>query len=145
MGGNTLISGDRRITLDALMDNARRAASGFHDLGVGDGDTVALFLRNDFALFEAAYAATLVGAYAVPINWHLKAAEAGYILHDCAARVLVIHADLLPAIAALWTIAWLSISMWETKTVQTWLKRDKKSQADMVDSSSPLPHVEDDD
>ena len=100
MGGNTLISGDRRITLDALMDNARRAASGFHDLGVGDGDTVALFLRNDFALFEAAYAATLVGAYAVPINWHLKAAEAGYILHDCAARVLVIHADLLPAIAA---------------------------------------------
>ena len=83
---NTLISGGRRIAMDALMDNVRRAASGFHDLGVGDGDTVAIFLRNDFAFFEAAYAATMLGAYAVPINWHLKAEEAGYIIRDCAAR-----------------------------------------------------------
>ena len=100
MGENTLISGDRRIAMDALMDNVRRAASGFHDLGIGDGDTVAIFLRNDFAFFEAAYAATMLGAYAVPINWHLKAEEAGYIIRDCAARTLVIHGDLLPAIAA---------------------------------------------
>ena len=100
MGEKILISGDRRIAQDALMEKARRAATGFADLGIGDGDTVALFLRNDFAFFEAAYAATLLGAYAVPINWHLKAEEAGYIIRDSAARALVIHADLLPAIAA---------------------------------------------
>lgn len=51
----------------------------------------------------------------------------------------------LPAIAALWTIVWLSISMWETKTVQAWLKRDKKPQVETVDSASSLPHVEGDD
>ena len=51
----------------------------------------------------------------------------------------------LPAIVGGWTIAWLSISMWETKTVQGWLKRDKKSQVDKVDPMVPLPHVEDDD
>ena len=40
---------------------------------------------------------------------------------------------LLPAIAALWTIAWLSISMWESKTVRGWCKRGKVTQAEKVD------------
>ena len=39
-----------------------------------------------------------------------------------AAGVLV---KVLPAIAALWTIAWLSISIWESKTMRRWFKRDK--------------------
>ncbi len=51
---------------------------------------------------------------------------------------------LLPAIAALWTIAWLSISMWESKTVQGWRKRGKVTQGDKVDSSSVPRYVEDD-
>jgi long-chain acyl-CoA synthetase len=45
-------------------------------------------------------AAGQLGAYAVPINWHFTAEEAGYILADCRARALVVHADLLPQIAA---------------------------------------------
>ena len=51
----------------------------------------------------------------------------------------------LPAIAAIWTIAWLSISMWETKTVQGWLKRDKKPQGEKVDARYVPRYVEDDD
>jgi long-chain acyl-CoA synthetase len=31
---------------------------------------------------EAAYAAQTLGAYSVPINWHFKAEEIGYILSD---------------------------------------------------------------
>ena len=57
-------------------------------------------MRNDIAFMEAAYAAQTLGAYAVPINWHFKAEEIGYILADCGARVLVGHADLLAPIAA---------------------------------------------
>ena len=57
-------------------------------------------LRNDFATFEANMAAGQLGAYAVPINWHFTAEEAGYILADCRAKALVIHADLLPQVAA---------------------------------------------
>ncbi len=52
---------------------------------------------------------------------------------------------LLPAIAALWTIMWLSISIWESKTVQGWRKRGKVSQEGTVDSSSVPRYVEDDD
>jgi long-chain acyl-CoA synthetase len=94
-----LISAERRLSRADLADRVLRAAVGFDALGVGKGSSVALLLRNDFAFFEASLAAIRLGAYAVPINWHFKADEAGYILRDCDARVLVVHADLLPAIA----------------------------------------------
>ena len=38
----------------------------------------------------------MLGAYSVLLNWHCTAAEAGYILRDSGAKVLVIHSDLLP-------------------------------------------------
>ena len=94
-----IVSGDREIPQAELEERAARAASGLHRLGVREGDCVALLLRNDVAFFEASLAANALGAYAVPINWHLKADEAGYILRDCAAKVLVVHADLLPQVA----------------------------------------------
>ena len=56
---------------------------------------MALALRNDFAFFEAAMGAGLIGAYAVPVNWHFKADEASYIIRDCGAKAVVVHADLL--------------------------------------------------
>lgn len=93
-----LISGDRRLSRAELADRVLRAAAGFDALGVGEGSSIALLMRNDFAFFEASLAAIRLGAYAVPINWHFKADEVGYILRDCDARVLVVHADLLPAI-----------------------------------------------
>ena len=45
-------------------------------------------------------AAGQLGAYPVPINWHFTPEEAGYILADSRAKVLVIHADLLAQIAS---------------------------------------------
>lgn len=33
--------------------------------------------------------------------------------------------DVLPAIAALFTICWTAIRIWETKTVQDWINRGK--------------------
>jgi hypothetical protein len=34
-------------------------------------------------------------------------------------------ADILPALAALFSLVWSLIRIWETKTVQDWLKRRK--------------------
>lgn len=95
-----LVSGDRHVPVAELDERVRRAAVGFAGLGIGAGDTVALMLRNDFAFIEATSAAQRLGAYAVPINWHFKAEEVRHILDDSAARVLVIHADLLAEIAS---------------------------------------------
>ena len=90
-----IISGERRITTEALMARAARAASGLASLGVRRGGTVALYLRNDIAFFEASFAAGLIGAYPTPVNWHYTEDEARYLLENSGARVIVIHADLL--------------------------------------------------
>ncbi len=94
-----ILSGARRRTLAEIAERAGRAASGLRQAGVGEGDAVALFLRNDFEFFEASSAAGRLGAYATPINWHFTAAEAGYILRDSGARALVAHTDLYATIA----------------------------------------------
>ncbi len=94
-----LVSGDRHLSNEQMDARVRGAAVGLSKLGVEPGATVALLLRNDFAFLEATLAAQRLGAYAVPINWHFKAEEVGYILTDSAAKVLVAHADLLADIA----------------------------------------------
>src|SRR5262245_56447535 len=90
-----IVSGARELRQRDLLARVQRAATGFDALGIGENSAVAMVLRNDFAFFEAAMAAALVGAYAVPVNWHFTAEEAGYVIADCGAKVVVVHADLL--------------------------------------------------
>src|ERR1017187_10692820 len=90
-----IISGDRRRTHAEVTDRAARIAGGFEGLGVKQGDSVCILMRNDIAFIEAAYGAMQLGAYAVPVNWHFKPEEIQYILQDSATRVLVAHADML--------------------------------------------------
>lgn len=96
----TIISGDRVQTHSQTNANAALAADGFSRLGVGEDQVVAILMRNDFAFFEAALAAGMVGAYATPINWHATADEVSYILSDSGAKVLVVHSDLLDGLGA---------------------------------------------
>ncbi|CAN5224922.1 acyl-CoA synthetase [soil metagenome] len=93
--GPVIHSGDRTLTHAELETRAARAATGFASLGVAAGDAVAILMRNDIAFLEASRAAAMLGAYAVPLNWHFAAAELAYVVGDCDARVLVAHADLL--------------------------------------------------
>jgi long-chain acyl-CoA synthetase len=94
-----ITAGNRERTGDEIRERAARAASGFRAAGLAVNDCVALFLRNDFPFFEAALAADLMGAYAVPINWHATSDEAGFVLRDSRAKVLVVHRDLVGQIA----------------------------------------------
>ena len=93
-----IISGERQISYPDIQARIARAATGFKTLGLRDAAPVAMMLRNDFALFEVSGGAAALGSPVVPINWHLKAAEVGYILTDSGADILVCHADLLPQI-----------------------------------------------
>src|SRR5262245_42486110 len=96
----TLSFGDQEFSPQDLTARAARAAGFLAGAGLKDGDTFALMLRNDPVLVEIMLAARQLGAYFVPLNWHFKAAEAGYILRDSGARLLIVDRDLLPAIAA---------------------------------------------
>ena len=93
-------AGERFRSWADIQANAARGASGFAALGLGEDDSVALMLRNDFPTFEVNMAAGQLGIYAVPINWHFTPEEAGYILADSGAKVLVAHSDLLAQVAA---------------------------------------------
>ncbi|MDP1626869.1 MAG: acyl-CoA synthetase [Parvibaculum sp.] len=94
MGAAAVRSGTRVAEISALTERAARAASGFASLGIGAGDVVAVYLRNDFPFFEASAAAGLVGAYSTPVNWHNSPDEARYIFENSGAKAIVIHADL---------------------------------------------------
>ena len=96
---HSIVSGGRRRPRADFDLRASKAASGFSNaFGIRPGDAVALLLRNDIAFLEATTAAGIAGAYSVPVNWHFKAEEVEYIIRDCAAKLLIVHRDLLGAI-----------------------------------------------
>ena len=94
-----IVSGARRLPTGELLERAA-GGRGLASLGVGKGDTVALYLRNDFAFFEASFAAGLLGAYPTPVNWHYTEDEARYLFENSGAKAIVIHADLLEPVAS---------------------------------------------
>src|SRR6202162_3808279 len=90
-----LSSGHSKRSHAVVADRAGRIAGGLQRLGVKQGDSVCILMRNDIAFIETAYAAMRLGAYAVPINWHFKPEEINYVLRDSATPVLIGHADVL--------------------------------------------------
>ncbi len=90
-----IISGRRRRGHAEVADRAARIAGGLQRLGVNQGDSVCILMRNDIAFIEAAYAVMQLGAYAVPVNWHFKPEEIDYVLKDSGTSVLIGHADML--------------------------------------------------
>jgi long-chain acyl-CoA synthetase len=98
--GPGILRGDEFLSGAALAERPTRAAAALELVGVGQGDTVALLLRNDTPFFEASFAAGTLGASPVPVNWHGKNDEVRFILEDAKAKVLVTHADLLRSLIA---------------------------------------------
>src|SRR3954470_380551 len=91
----TVIAGEKQCDGAATQERALRGVGALTRLGVGEGDVVAIMLRNEPAFLEAMLIARLAGCYSCPINWHYKADEAGYIPRDCTAKALIVQADLL--------------------------------------------------
>ena len=91
----TVIAADGTRDGAAIAERAQRGVNALGALGVGEGDVVAVMLRNEIAFLEAMLTARQAGCYSCPINWHYKADEAGYILRDVGAKALIVHADLL--------------------------------------------------
>lgn len=95
-----ILAGDRRLSQEALMTRAARAASAMKAEGLAEGDSIAVILRNDFTFLEAMLGAAMIGVYVAPVNWHATADEAAHILRDSGARLVVVHADLMARFGA---------------------------------------------
>ena len=89
MGGS-----GRRISYRELDEGSIRFARVLYDCGLRRGDHFAVLLENHPAYFEIVWAGMRSGLYITAVNAHLTAAEAGYIVDDCGAKVLVTSAAL---------------------------------------------------
>ncbi len=84
----------QRLSHGQFCRRVEGAAKALRRLGLGDGDVLALMLRNGPEALELMLAARAIGAYWCPINWHYKREELRHILDDSGARLLVIDAEL---------------------------------------------------
>ncbi|MDZ7679198.1 MAG: AMP-binding protein [Acidimicrobiales bacterium] len=82
--------GDRSFA--ELNANANRLARVLRARGLQAGDGAALMCANRPEFPEVVAAAQRSGIRLTPINWHLTADEAAYILRDCEAKALVADA-----------------------------------------------------
>jgi long-chain acyl-CoA synthetase len=80
-----------RLDYAELATRADRYARGLQTLGLRPGDTLAMMLPNGVDLIAVYFAATQIGLYVVPVNWHLVGAEVGYLLADSEAKVFIAH------------------------------------------------------
>jgi long-chain acyl-CoA synthetase len=80
-----------RGELDRLSD---AVAQGLGDLGVWQGDRVAISLQNTPAFPICLLAAWKIGAVVVPVNPMLRSNELTHLLDDCDPRVFVCHPEM---------------------------------------------------
>ncbi len=94
-----ILAGSRRGSQAEMTQRAARAATAIKSIGIREGDSIAVIMRNDIAFLEVMLGAALIGVYVAPVNWHATAQEAAHILRDSGASLVVIHADLLERFA----------------------------------------------
>jgi long-chain acyl-CoA synthetase len=98
-----MADGSGAVTFAELDRDSCRVSRLLAGLGVGPGDHIAVLMANRLEYFAVAWGAQRRGAYWTPVNWHLTADEAGYIVEDCGAKVLFASpetADVAALIAA---------------------------------------------
>jgi fatty-acyl-CoA synthase len=78
----------------ALDERSNQLARLLRSQGLRRGDHVALYLENDLCFFDVIWTCIRSGLYVTPINHHLPASSAAYIVDDCDAKALVAGARL---------------------------------------------------
>jgi 3-oxocholest-4-en-26-oate---CoA ligase len=95
-----LVCGPQRPTYRELAERANRLAHHLRAAGVGPGDHVALFLRNDQVYLEAMIAAFALRAVPVNINHRYTGEELRYLLDDSSSVALLVHRTLTGQVAS---------------------------------------------
>lgn len=80
---------DRAITFAGFASAASGLAATLRRQGVRRGDRVMLFMDNSIEMAVAVFATSMAGGVFVPVNPTTKADKLGYLIGDCAPRVLI--------------------------------------------------------
>ncbi|HPX36641.1 MAG TPA: fatty-acid--CoA ligase FadD4 [Mycobacterium sp.] len=89
------------VTFGEMEARANQLAHAFRAAGLREGDAVAILMENNAHYHVVVWAARRAGLYYVPINSHLTAAEAAYIIDNSAAKAIVGSAALRPVLEGL--------------------------------------------
>lgn len=77
-------------TWSQLDDRTNRLVNALRDLGLDDGDTIALMSSNRREFFEV-FAASGHGSWiVVPVNWHWVADELAYVIENSGATAVIV-------------------------------------------------------
>jgi fatty-acyl-CoA synthase len=98
-GKVAVVADDQRWTYAELAAQVTRLAQALRASGVEAGDRVAYLCPNVPELVVAHFGVPLAGAVLVAVNTRLSAEEVRYICDHSGARLLVVDAELLPALA----------------------------------------------
>jgi acyl-CoA synthetase (AMP-forming)/AMP-acid ligase II len=89
------------VTYAELDARSNRLAQFFRSIGLAARDHIAILVENQPRFLELCWAAQRAGLYYTPVNTHLAAEEAAYIVNDCGARVLLAGSALAELATAL--------------------------------------------
>ncbi len=90
-GGEVWTRGRLAQAVNALSRSLQRR-------GLQAGERIAILSPNCVEFVAIHLAATQIGLYVVPVNWHLAAAEIDHIIRDSHAAALFVHAEIYAAI-----------------------------------------------
>lgn len=89
---------NQRISYGDLYERVTSAAGFLTQRGIGEGDVVALLMKNSAAFIELALAVNHVGGIFVPINYRLGKEEVGYILSHAEAKLVFVDGELTSSV-----------------------------------------------
>src|SRR6202020_1976911 len=90
----------RKYTYAQLDEYVTRTAHALRSAGCQPGDRVLIVLPDSAEFFAAFFGAAEIGAIAVPVNPHARAADYRHYLSNCGARVALVHASTVGEFAA---------------------------------------------
>ena len=82
----------RRWTFAGLSQEIDRVAKGLIRLGVAPGEHIALWMVNRPEFIQAAFAVMKIGAVLAPVNTRFRTEDAGYVLSQSDAALLIVAA-----------------------------------------------------
>lgn len=86
---------DQVLSYRELDARTNQCARLFAREGLNFGDHIAVMTENIAEALIVVHAAHRCGLYVTPVNWHLTADEAAYVIRDCMAKWLVISPGVL--------------------------------------------------
>ncbi len=94
-------SSNIRASYKDLNLHANKSASVLRNLGVKQGDRIALLMQNSIEFVSLFYGAAKLGLIVIPLNTRLTASELSFILSDSGTNILLYDAEFAATVAAI--------------------------------------------